>query len=275
MIAYPCAKINLGLNIVTRRSDGYHDLETIFYPVKLYDRLEINVLQDDNADKGLCLLTNNGIEIAGEVKDNLVVKAYNAVKQKFPDIPSVNIKLTKNIPSQAGMGGGSSDCTFTITILNEMFNLGMSVSDIQIISSKLGADCPFFANPVPSFATGIGERLMPISLNLADYCIGIVKPPIMISTREAFAHVVPRRPSQCCMEIVKEPIENWRGKLINDFEESIAAVHPEIYEIKQRLYEIGAVYSAMSGSGSAVYGIFKERPQNLDSVFNECFTAIV
>lgn len=275
MITYPCAKINLGLNIVARRNDGYHDLETVFYPIRLSDKLDIKVLNDCDYNEGQCVLAIDGISIEGDIKDNLVVKAYNIIRQHFPEIPPVNIKLTKNIPSQAGMGGGSSDCAYTITALNKMFNLGMSIPDMQYIASKIGADCPFFINPLPSFATGIGEHLRPIHLDLSQYYIGIVKPQVMISTREAFAHVTPQKPTRCCLDIIEGPIESWRCELVNDFENSIAEIYPEIAVLKQRLYDIGAIYASMSGSGSALYGIFKHCPRNFNSSFDKCFTAIV
>lgn len=156
-----------------------------------------------------------------------------------------------------------------------MFNLGMSIPDMQYIASKIGADCPFFINPLPSFATGIGEHLRPIHLDLSQYYIGIVKPQVMISTREAFAHVTPQKPTRCCLDIIEGPIESWRYELVNDFENSIAEIYPEIAVLKQRLYDIGAIYASMSGSGSALYGIFKHCPRNFNSSFDKCFTAIV
>lgn len=275
MITYPCAKINLGLNIVGKRSDGYHNLETVFYPINLRDRLEIEELPHTDGTDKPCTLVTDGISIAGPTTDNLVVKAYNTLKSLYPTLPNIAVRLTKNIPSQAGMGGGSSDCAYTVTAINKIFNLGMSIADMQQLTAELGADCPFFVNPEPSYATGIGEQLTPIDVDLSGYTIGIVKPPIMISTREAFAHVVPQRPRKCCKDIVRQPIETWKDELVNDFEQSIAANYPMISEIKQELYGMGAVYAAMSGSGSALYGIFKQAPEDFGKTFKDYFIAIV
>lgn len=274
MIDFPCAKINLGLNVTSKRHDGYHDLETVFYPVGLCDRLEIEETPGGQGVGG-CTLSLDGISIAGNTDDNLVVKAYNLLKDVCPGLPSVSIKLTKNIPSQAGMGGGSSDCAYTIRMLNEMFGLKLSLDEMRGLAARLGADCAFFVNPVPSFATGIGEYLTPVDVDLAGYCVAIVKPPLMISTKEAFSHVTPQRPEVCCREVVKMPVGKWKDILVNDFEQSIGKLYPEIVEIKQTLYKMGAVYSAMSGSGSALFGIFEDKPEGLEKVFKHCFTAIV
>lgn len=275
MITFPCAKINLGLNVTGKRADGYHDLETVFYPINLCDKLEINEATDAGHCGCDCMLEMNGIKIAGENKDNLVVKAYNLVKKERPEIHPVTIKLTKNIPSQAGMGGGSSDGAYTIRMLNDMFNLGMQTTEMQGLASKLGADCAFFVNPVPSFATGIGEQLSPVNVDLTGYHIAIVKPPVMISTKEAFAQITPQQPKTSCQDIVRMPIDTWKELLANDFEKSIACSHPEIGEIKRQLYKMGALYAAMSGSGSAVFGIFKHKPENLSMTFTKYFTATV
>lgn len=275
MIGHPCAKINLGLNIVSKRSDGYHDLETVFYPVNLTDEISIEVKPDGQRQNHPCELTLNGIAIEGDAQDNLIVKAYSLLKERYVDLPEIAVSLTKNIPSQAGMGGGSSDCSFTITMLNKMFNLNFSIADMQLLAAKLGADCPFFIAPTPSFATGIGEKLSPVSIDLSSYSLAIVKPPVMISTKEAFARITPKRPKKCCHNIVLQPIETWKDELVNDFELSIATLHPEIARIKQALYDRGAVYAAMSGSGSAVFGIFEERPIGIDETFNGCFTTTV
>ncbi len=269
MKVYPIAKINLGLNVVNKRPDGYHDLETVFYPIGITDELMIEEGGND------CSLSIDGLSIEGSVENNLVVRAYRAVKERCPHLPPVNITLKKRIPMQAGMGGGSADCAYTITALNTMFQLGLDEQEMRSMAKSLGADCPFFINPTPAYATGIGEKLSPIPLQLDNYHIAIVKPPLAISTKEAFAGITPKHPAKCCREIVAQPIETWKDELKNDFEESIAPQHPEIADIKQRLYDKGAVYAAMSGSGSALFGIFKESPANLQESFNDCFTAIV
>ncbi len=272
---YPCAKINLGLNIVSKRQDGYHNLETVFYPIPLCDKIEIE--QADCTTPGQpCTLSMDGIKIEGDAADNLVVKAYMLLKQMFPtNLPDVNIRLTKNIPSQAGMGGGSSDCAYTITALNQMFNLGLQEHEMQRLAITLGADCAFFVNPMPSYATGIGEILTPINLDLSQYVFALVKPQVKISTKEAFANITPEAPSVCCKDIVCQPIETWKDLLVNDFEKSIIPNHPEIASIKEKFYELGAVYSAMSGSGSTLFGIFKQAPTNLELIFKDCFTAVI
>ena len=269
MKVYPIAKINLGLHVVNKRPDGYHDLETVFYPIAINDELWI---EEGGNDCSLCI---DGLPIEGSVENNLVVKAYRAVKKRCPQLPPVSITLKKQIPMQAGMGGGSADCAYTITALNTMFRLGMNEEEMCSMAKSLGADCPFFINPKPAYATGIGEKLSPIPLRLDGYHIAIVKPPLAISTKEAFAGITPKRPDKCCRDIVAQPVETWKDELKNDFEENIAPKHPEIADIKQRLYDMGAVYAAMSGSGSALFGIFKESPACLQESFNGCFTAIV
>ncbi|MCD8298038.1 MAG: 4-(cytidine 5'-diphospho)-2-C-methyl-D-erythritol kinase [Prevotella sp.] len=276
MFEYPCAKINLGLNVVSKRSDGYHNLETVFYPVNLKDVLNIRKTEIDITQAHPCSLCVNGINIECDTNINLVVKAYNLLKKCFPSfLTDVNITLTKNIPTQAGLGGGSSDCAFTITSLNKLFNLNMSVAEMQQVASKLGADCAFFINPVPSYATGIGEQLEPVDIDLSDFSIAIVKPPFAISTKEAFSLVSPKKTVKCCRDIVMQPIETWKYELFNDFEQSVMFSHPEIAKIKQKLYSLGALYAAMSGSGSALFGIFHTPLSNLAETFPECFTAIV
>lgn len=275
MIQHPCAKINLGLNVVSKRPDGYHNLETVFYPINIKDEICIETIPDNTTTCYECSLSIKGINIDGDLQQNLIVKAYNLVKQHYTNIPKIRVKLTKNIPTQAGMGGGSADCAYTIKMLNDMFNLKMSINEMQEMAAKLGADCPFFINPTPSFATGIGEVLTPVDVNLSQYKIVIVKPAIMISTKEAFANITPKEPEKCCRDIIKQPIETWKEELVNDFEQSISNIHPEIIKIKNKLYELGAIYVSMTGSGSALYGIFKDNPDNLYNAFNNCFICIV
>lgn len=275
MIQQPCAKINLGLNVVSKRPDGYHNLETVFYPVGIKDEILIETVPDKISPRYDCSLNIKGINIDGDLQQNLIVKAYKLLKQRYTSIPKINVTLTKNIPTQAGMGGGSADCAFTIRMLNDGFNLGMSIKEMQETATELGADCPFFINPTPSFATGIGEILTPIDLNLSQYKIAIVKPPIMISTKEAFANITPKKPTMCCRDIVMQPIETWKEKLVNDFEQSISNSHPEIIKIKNKLYDLGAIYASMTGSGSALFGIFDKNISNLDKEFKDCLTYIV
>lgn len=275
MVVNPCAKINLGLNIVGKRSDGYHNLETVFYPVNLVDNLSIEERLKKDGDTSDCKLIVDGISIDGDNQDNLVVKAYRLLKKHFPDLPEISVRLTKNIPTQAGMGGGSSDCAYTITALNKMFNLNMSTPDMQILSAELGADCAFFVNPVPSYATGIGNELSPIAADLSKYTLAIVKPSLKISTKEAFSLITPKKPEKCCRDIVMQPLETWKEELVNDFEKSIFTLHTEMADIKQALYDMGAVYASMSGSGSAFFGIFDHKPKDFGKVFDKHFTYIM
>lgn len=273
MTVYPCAKINLGLNVVNRRVDGYHDLETVFFPVALYDELTVSPSTED-MDGGSCFLQLEGLEVDCDPQKNLVVKAYNALTAIY-HLPSVQVKLAKRIPLQAGMGGGSADCAYMIRALNELFGLGMTAQDMQSAAARLGADCAFFINPIPSYAEGIGEKLSPVQLSLSGYKLVIVKPDVAVSTREAFACITPRRPVECCRNIIEKPLSEWKGSLVNDFEPSVISLHPVIGDIKRRLYGLGAHYAAMSGSGSALFGLFSSVPDNINKVFNGCFTAVV
>lgn len=269
---YPCAKINLGLNVVKKRSDGYHDLETLFYPVRLFDEINFTLSTSDKQNNP-CELEVEGITIAGDVQGNLVVKAYNLLANHFK-MPNISIKLKKRIPTQAGLGGGSADCAFTIKALNKICGLGMNVSEMQNMAAKLGADCAFFIESKPAYAEGIGEKLMPVSVDLSNYKIVIVKPTISISTKEAFAQISPKRPKVNCRDVVKLPVETWKDLLVNDFENSVIPQYPLIGQIKQKLYDMGAVYAAMSGSGSALFALFRKVPTNIVSEFENCATFI-
>lgn len=257
MITFPIAKINLGLNVVERRPDGYHNLETVFYPVPISDALELTIMNTKFPSTVDCDIKVTNLEVEGDEQRNLVVKAYQLLKQDFQQMPRIHAHLWKGIPTQAGMGGGSSDCAYTIRLLNEMFTLGLSDEQMIQYAARLGADCAFFILSRPAYAEGIGELLQPISLNLSSYYIGIVRPNIPVSTREAFSLIKPQKPAKCCREVVMQPIETWREELTNDFEQSVFTLHPEIGAIKQQLYDLGAVYAAMSGSGSAVFGLFQ------------------
>lgn len=258
MITFPIAKINLGLNVVERRTDGYHNLETVFYPVtEINDALELTMMNTRFPSADDCDIKVTNISIEGDEQKNLVVRAYLLLKQDFPQMPRVHAHLWKGIPTQAGMGGGSSDCAYMIRLLNDMFTLGLSDEQMIAYAARLGADCPFFIISRPAYAEGIGERLQPVSLDLSGYYIGVVRPDIPVSTREAFSLIKPTKPTKCCRDIVMQPVETWRDELTNDFEQSVFALHPEIGAIKQQLYDLGAVYAAMSGSGSAVFGLFR------------------
>lgn len=257
MITFPIAKINLGLNVVERRPDGYHNLETVFYPVPISDALELTIMNTKFPSTVDCDIKVTNLEVEGDEQRNLVVRAYQLLKQDFQQMPRIHAHLWKGIPTQAGMGGGSSDSAYTIRLLNEMFTLGLSDEQMIQYAARLGADCAFFILSRPAYAEGIGELLQPISLNLSSYYIGIVRPNIPVSTREAFSLIKPQKPAKCCREVVMQTIETWREELTNDFEQSVFTLHPEIGAIKQQLYDLGAVYAAMSGSGSAVFGLFQ------------------
>ena len=268
MLTKPIAKINLGLNVVEKRPDGYHNLETVFYPVQIEDALEVYPMDPEFPSEYDCDLKVTNITIDGDEQRNLVVRAYNLLKADFPTLPRIHAHLYKGIPTQAGMGGGSSDCGFMITLLNEMFKLGLS--DLQMIdyAARLGADCAFFILNRPCYAEGIGEKLQPIDLDLKGWYLSLVRPDIPVSTREAFALIKPHYPEVNCREVVKQPVESWRDALVNDFEGSVFAVHPELGAVKDRLYELGATYAAMSGSGSTLFAL-SHQPLNLDEFNSE------
>ena len=266
MLTNPIAKINLGLNIVERRPDGYHNLETVFYPVPICDTLEVFEMDEQFPSTVNCDLKVTNIHIDGDEQRNLVVRAYNLLKQDFPALPRVHAHLYKGIPTQAGMGGGSSDCGFMITLLNSMYGLGLTDEQMVNYAARLGADCAFFILNKPCYAEGIGEKLEPIALDLSGWYLAVVRPDIPVSTKEAFSLITPQHPGINCRDIVMQPVETWRDRLANDFERSVFALHPEIGAIKDRLYDLGAIYAAMSGSGSSLFGLFRE-PVSLD-VFN-------
>lgn len=274
MLTFPCAKINLGLNITSKREDGYHNLETIFYPVPLTDALEVKLMHDDFPSDEPCDLKITGNAVDCDEKNNLVVKAYTLLAQDFK-LPRVHTHLVKRIPMQAGLGGGSADGAFMIRLLDERFRLNMGIAEMERYASRLGSDCAFFITTEPSFATGRGEVLEPVNIaeqNLQGYYIAIVKPAIAVSTREAFKQIICRQPEYCCRDIVRQPVETWKTVLTNDFEEPAFKQHPELADIKQRLYDLGAVYAQMSGSGSAFFGLFRTDPQQLKKAFPACYT---
>ncbi len=267
MIYFPNAKINLGLNITEKRPDGYHNLETVFYPINLQDALEVNVLSDKSIPYRLRI---SGMPVSGSPEDNLVVKAYLLLKDRY-DLPPVDIHLFKHIPMQAGLGGGSADCAFMIKLLNEKFSLGMDEEEMERYAAELGADCAFFIRNRPVFATGIGNLFEPVPLSLEGYSIILVKPEIAVSTRDAFSGITPARPETSLKEIVRQPVETWAKTMRNDFENTVFHKYPELASLKDKLYDLGAIYASMSGSGSTVYGIFRETLENVDELFGGCF----
>ena len=272
MITFPVAKINLGLNVVEKRADGYHNLQTVFYPVPIMDALEIVPMSDGFPSDVDCDLKVTNITIEGDEQRNLVVRAYQLLKADYPELPRVHAHLWKGIPTQAGMGGGSSDCGYMIRLLNETFDMGLSSEQMQQYAARLGADCAFFIESRACYAEGIGERLQPIDLDLSGWHIGVVRPDIPVPTKEAFSRIHPHYPALNCREAVMQPVETWRDTLTNDFEESVFALHPEIGAVKEQLYKMGATYAAMSGSGSALFGLFKDEPDALRQTFPDMFT---
>ncbi len=265
MIVFPNAKINVGLNITSKRADGYHNLESVFYPIPLKDVLEIVVAED-----GVTEMKIGGLAIDGEVSDNTVMKAYRLLKEEF-DLPPVKIFMEKVIPFGAGLGGGSSDASFAIKLMNDMFHLDMDVAHMETIAAKIGADCPFFIQNKPSFVTGIGDVLQPIEFSLAGVYFLLVKPDDFVSTKEAYSKVVPKMPVLPLSEMVQKPISEWKYNVVNDFEESVFASHPTVKMVKDTMYEHDAMYASMSGSGSSVFGLFRSEV-DAESLFPGMFT---
>jgi 4-diphosphocytidyl-2-C-methyl-D-erythritol kinase len=254
MICFPSCKINLGLRITQKRADGFHALETVFYPITLRDALEIIIEPETSAAP--ITFTSSGLAINGDPSDNLCYKAYFLLKKDYPSIPNIKMHLHKKIPMGAGLGGGSSDGAFTLVALNQLFNLQIPEQALLDYALQLGSDCPFFIINTPAFATGRGEILKPINLNLDGYSIVIVNPGIAISTKLAFSLITPKVPDTNMEAIICEPVSSWKEKLLNDFEQPIFNSFPELANIKETLYQKGAVYASMTGTGSTVFGIF-------------------
>jgi len=264
MISFPNCKINLGLSITGRFPDGYHRIETVIYPAPLCDMLEI-VPAAENLNR----ISVSGIPLAGNTVDNLCFKAWNLLNQEF-NIGNIDLHLHKNIPSGAGLGGGSGDAAFTLKLLDIIYGLNLGEKYLERLAARLGMDCPFFIGNLPALATGRGEMTEPLDLSLAGYYLAIIKPDIHISTAEAYAGVTPSEKPVPVSRLIEEPVEKWSRILHNDFEPSVFERHPEIRDIKERLYASGAVYASMSGSGSAVFGIFTG-PSDVKSRFPGCF----
>lgn len=258
MVFFPNCKINLGLNIIGKRADGYHAIETLFYPIAVTDVLEAV----RGAEEGI-RFRSTGLAIAGNTSDNLCVKAYHLLQKDFPDLLPVQMHLHKAIPTGAGLGGGSANGAFALKLLNKMGNLALSTEQLMGYALQLGSDCPFFILNQPCFATGRGEIMEPVTLDLSAYRFVIVHPGIHISTAAAFARIHPAQPAKSVREIVQQPVATWKNELVNDFEEAVFASQPVIASLKQELYQQGALYASMTGSGSAVYGIFHKESRPL------------
>lgn len=253
MICYPNAKINLGLNIIKKRSDGFHNISSVIYPIKdLYDVLEI-VESNSFSFTVSGTLFNNDIQS----DKNICVKAYNLLKADF-NLPCVKIHLHKRIKIGAGLGGGSSDGVFTLILLNDIFNLKLSKDDLKRYAIILGSDCPFFVENTPHIVSGKGELMKKLDINLKNYEFKFFFPDIFISTREAYSNIEPKNPEVNLLDVISSPLQEWKEKLKNDFESYVFQKYPQLQKIKNEFYERGAVYSSMTGSGSVIYAIFKK-----------------
>ena len=262
MICFPNAKINLGLNVVSKRPDGYHNIETVFYPIPVKDALEIV-----NAEK--LSFTQTGIQVDAPIEKNLVIKALNLLKTHY-EVPPLEIHLLKAIPFGAGLGGGSADAAFMLKLLNDFCKLNIQNDELEKIAATIGADCPFFIRNIPVFATGTGNIFEPVELSLKGYHLCLIKPDVAVSTPEAYSLMTPAAPVLSLKEIVNRPVSEWKELMINDFEQSVFTRHPVIGQIKEALYKAGAVYASMSGSGSSVFGLF-EAPTQLKNQFSDSF----
>ena len=271
MITFPNAKINLGLNIVERRPDGYHNIETVFYPVPLTDVLEIVPTKS-----GETVLTCYGNAVDCPAEKNLVMKAYRLMAEKF-DLPPVEMYLYKHIPDGAGLGGGSSDAAHALVTLNRMFELGLPDAELASIAATIGADCAFFVYNRPMLATGIGDVLSPVDVSLKGKTLLLVKPPVGVDTRTAYSRVVPEPSTMDLQHIIARPVETWDGLLVNNFEPSVFAALPQLWLIKARLIDAGAQYAAMSGSGSTIFGIFEsdKLAETAADTFADCATFVL
>ena len=258
MISFPHCKINLGLHVLSKRSDGYHNIETCFYPVQRTDILE--VIPSDKFS-----FTQSGLKVDSQEEDNLCVKAFRLFQREF-GIGEVKIHLHKIVPMGAGLGGGSSDAAFTLRLLNQVFDLKLSVEELKRLASTLGSDCSFFMEDQPMIGTDRGEVLAPAAISLKGYHLALVKPDIHVSTAEAYSGIEPKQPENSIQEILKFPVPEWKERLTNDFEKSIFKKYPAIKDVKENLYSLGAIYSSMSGSGASVFGVF-ERPIVLKKEF--------
>lgn len=255
MVLFPNCKINLGLHILRKRGDGFHDLETIFYPVPLQDAIE--VVQHPQPVTNI-EFSSSGLPVDGNLSDNICVKAYHLLKKDFPGLPAVKMHLHKTIPMGAGLGGGSADGAFTLLLLNRKFNLNLAEEKLLEYALQLGSDCPFFIRNTPSYATGRGEKLEAVPLDLTAYKLVLINPQIHVATGWAFSQLTPSAERPSLKEAITKPVEEWKYLLTNDFEEAVFARYPSIKECKDVLYAAGALYASMSGSGATVFGLFEK-----------------
>lgn len=270
MLVFPNCKINLGLHILNKREDGFHNLETVFYPLNIKDALEVIPHTAEQLR-----FTQTGLTVAGSNADNICVKAYHLLKKDFPQLPAAQMHLHKAIPMGAGLGGGSADGAFALQLLNTKFQLQLNQQQLIEYALQLGSDCPFFIINKPCYATGRGEILQPVTVDLSAYKIAVINPGIHVNTGWAFSQLTPATPLKSIQQIITQPIQTWKDELLNDFEIPVFKAYPIIKEIKEGLYNSGAVYASMSGSGSTMFGIF-EAPASLQQFAQSgYFTALL
>lgn len=266
MVLFPHCKINIGLQILNRRSDGYHNIATLFYPIPLHDALEVITSEELSFQYwGLPIPSN-------QEKDNLCLQAYHLLKQDFPSLPPVNIYLQKTIPTGAGLGGGSSNAAFMLRLLNKKYHLGLNTKELMSYASILGSDCGFFIQDKPCFAKGCGNELTPAPIDLSHYHFVLICPRLHIDTAWAYSRIWPKTPENPLEVLLKTPVSQWRDVVKNDFEEAVFEAHPHLAVIKKNLYEKGALYASLTGSGAAVYGIFIDKIKKEQLKFDKAKT---
>lgn len=268
MIAFPNCKINIGLDIINKRADGYHNLESVFYPLPLKDALEI--IPTPHLSE--FTFTQTGLPIPGNADENICIKAYKLLAAQYK-LPAVQIHLHKKIPTGGGLGGGSADGAFTLVLLNQIFSLSLTTEELMAAAMQLGSDCPFFIQNTTCFSSGRGEILEPISLDLSSYKLVIINPGFSISTAGMFSKIIPSKPDISLKERIQLPISEWKGLIKNDFEKVVFPLFPDLAIIKEKLLASGALYASLSGSGSTLYGIFPKEKGIDPKQFNGCFVA--
>lgn len=261
MLRFPPAKINLGLQVLGKRPDGFHDIRSVLVPIPLHDALEAVI--DPAVPPGELRFARTGLPVPGRPGDDLCMKAVEALRQACP-LPGLRMHLHKAIPMGAGLGGGSSDGTHTLRLLNTLLDLGLPPGKLHRIATGLGSDCPFFLKDRPQLAEGRGERLSPIAVDLSGHWLVLVAPGIHVHTAEVYRNMHLRSGHDDLREVIAEPISKWQGRLVNDMEDHVLAKHPLIGAIKEKLLARGALYAAMTGSGSSVFGLFGEKPEELE-----------
>lgn len=265
MITFPPCKINIGLQVLSKREDGFHNIASFFYPLPLTDVLEVITAKELSFHP-------SGIPIPGKSDDNLCVKAWHLLKKDFPELPAVSIYLHKNIPIGSGLGGGSSDAAHMLQLLNNKYRLQIAPEKLIKYAAKLGSDCAFFMQDIPCYITGRGDELLPLKLDaLHQYHFMLVCPDIHVNTAEAYQNITPKIPARSLLDMMREPVSVWRDLIVNDFEKPVFKLHPQLSFIKEELYKRGALYASMSGSGSSLYGIFPEnvRKQDIPAIEGE------